>query len=198
VNVLCLDLEGVLIPEIWIAVAEATGIPELRKTTRDVPVYAELMAFRLEILGARGIGLGEIQRVIGTLDPLPGAAEFLSWARERFQVAIVSDTFYEFGHAMMAKLSYPMLLCHRLVVERDRITGYRLRQSDPKRQTVRAFRSMNYEVAAVGDSFNDIAMLEEAQHGFFYRAPANVVSQYPRFRCAVDYDELRGWLSAVS
>ena len=196
-NVLCLDLEGVLVPEIWIAVAEATGIAELMKTTRDVPVYDDLMAFRLRILDERGIGLAEIRRVIATLDPLPGASAFLDWARERFQVAIVSDTFYEFGHPMMRKLSHPLLLCHRLVVDGDRIAGYRLRQPDPKRQTIRAFRSLNYRVVAVGDSFNDIAMLEEAEHGFLYRAPSNVVSQYPRFRCAGDYDELRACLHAL-
>jgi len=197
-NVLCLDLEGVLIPEIWIAVAEATGIPELSKTTRDVPVYDDLMAFRLEVLAERGIDLAAIQRVIGGLSPLQGAVDFLAWARQRFQIAIVSDTFYEFGMAMMPKLGDPLLLCHRLKIDGGRIVGYTLRQSDPKRHTVRAFRSLNYSVVAVGDSFNDVAMLEEANFAYFYRAPTNVLERYPQYRCATSYSELQGWLSVAT
>jgi phosphoserine/homoserine phosphotransferase len=197
-KVLCLDLEGVLIPEIWIAVAEATGIPELRKTTRDVPVYDELMTFRLKVLAEHGIDLAAIQQVIGGLSPLPGAVAFLAWARQRFQVAIVSDTFYEFGMAMMPKLGDPLLLCHRLKIDGGRIVGYSLRQTDPKRHTVRAFRALEYSVVAVGDSFNDVAMLEEANSAFFYRAPANVLERYPQYPCAMSYAELQTWLSAVA
>jgi phosphoserine/homoserine phosphotransferase len=194
-KVLCLDLEGVLVPEIWIAVSESTGIPELRKTTRDVPVYEDLMAFRLKVLAERGLDLATIQRVIGNLDPLPGALEFLTWTRKHFQVVIVSDTFYEFAGALMPKLETPLLLCHRLQVEQGRITGYTLRQTDSKRHAVKAFRALNYQVIAAGDSFNDIPMLEEASHGFFYRAPPNVIAQYPQFRSARDYAELEGWLT---
>jgi phosphoserine/homoserine phosphotransferase len=189
-DVLCLDLEGVLIPEIWIGVAERTGIEALRKTTRDIPVYDELMQMRLGILRERDIDLATIQSVIAGMAPLPGATQFLDWARERFQVAIVSDTFYEFARPLVAQLGSPMLLCHRLTVEAGRIVGYRIRQADPKRQSVRAFKGLRFRVLAVGDSFNDIPMLEEADQGFFYRAPASIAGQYPQFPVAADYDAL--------
>ena len=194
-DVLCLDLEGVLIPEIWLGVAELTGIEELRKTTRDIPVYDDLMQLRLSVLREADIDLATIHGVISGLDPLPGAAEFLNWARERFQVAIISDTFYEFAMPLMAKLGYPMLLCHRLQVADGRIVGYRLRQEDPKRQSVRALQALQYRVFAAGDSFNDIPMLEEANRGFFFQAPDNVTTRYPAFPLANDYAELQALLS---
>jgi phosphoserine/homoserine phosphotransferase len=189
-QVLCLDLEGVLVPEIWVGVAERTRIPELRKTTRDIPIYDDLMQMRLGVLAARGVDFATIQSVIAGMDPLPGAAAFLAWARARFQVAIVSDTFYEFAMPLMAKLDAPLLLCHRLVVENGRVTGYKIRQPDPKRASVKAFQGLHYTVLAVGDSFNDIPMLEQADHGFFYRAPAAIAAQYPRFPHAPDYATL--------
>jgi len=195
VNVLCLDLEGVLIPEIWLAVAAETGIEELKKTTRDIPVYDELMQLRLGVLARNDLPLSLIQRVIDTLDPLPGAQAFLDWARQRFQVAIISDTFYQFAMPFMAKLGWPTLLCHRLVVENDRIVGYRIRQPDPKRCSVRAFRSLEYKVLAAGDSYNDISMLEEADAGFFYRAPAKVLEEFPQYPAAEDYAGLRQFLT---
>ena len=196
-NVLCLDLEGVLIPEIWLAVAAETGIEALTRTTRDIPVYDELMQLRLGVLEEHDLPLSLIQRVIESLEPLPGAREFLDWARPRFQVAIISDTFYEFAMPFMAKLGWPTLLCHRLVVEEDRITGYRIRQPDPKRCSVRAFRSLAYKVLAAGDSYNDIAMLDEADAGFFFRAPDNVRAEFPGYPAAEDYSGLQALLEAA-
>jgi len=196
-DVLCLDLEGVLIPEIWIGVAERTGIPELRKTTRDIPVYDDLMQMRLGVLRDRDVDFATIQSVIASMDPLPGAADFLDWARGRFQVAIISDTFYEFALPLMRKLGSPMLLCHRLVIEDGRIASYRIRQPDPKRHAVRAFQSMRYRVLAVGDSFNDIPMLEQADRGVFYRAPAPIAAQYPQFPRAEDYHALTKLLEDI-
>jgi phosphoserine / homoserine phosphotransferase len=198
VDILCLDLEGVLIPEIWVGVAERTGIEALRKTTRDIPVYDDLMRLRLAVLAEHDIGMDTIAGVIAELEPLDGAVEFLAWARERFQVAVVSDTFYEFAAPMMRKLGSPLLLCHRLTVAEGRITGYQLRQTDPKRHAVRAFQSMNYRVFAAGDSFNDIPMLEQADAACFYGAPANVRSHYPQFPCAQDYAELERLLTDAS
>lgn len=195
-DVLCLDLEGVLIPEIWIGVAERTGIAELRKTTRDIPVYDELMQMRLGILDRHGIDYATIRSVIGALQPLPGAADFLAWARARFQVAIISDTFYEFAQPLMAKLEWPMLLCHRLDVVDGRIAGYRIRQPDPKRQSVRAFQSLRYRVLAVGDSYNDVPMLEQSDQGFFYRCPPAIAEKYPQFPTATTYQRLQELLSA--
>ncbi len=195
-DILCLDLEGVLIPEIWIGVAERTGIEALRQTTRDIPVYDDLMQMRLAVLREQNVDMATIVGVIDTLAPLPGAKDFLDWARTRFQVAIISDTFYEFALPLMAKLGYPLLLCHRLTVEDGRITGYRLRQADAKRQSVRAFRSLGYRVFAAGDSYNDVPMLEEADYGVFYAAPANVTRDHPRFPLAADYAALRSVLAA--
>ena len=190
-NVLCLDLEGVLIPEIWQAVATSTGVDELQKTTRDIPVYDDLMSFRLRLLDQNRIRLSQIQKDIETLDPLPGAKDFLSWAKERFQVAIISDTFYEFAMPLIAKLGDPMLLCHHLLLEGDKIVGYRLRQNDPKRCSVRAFKSLDLKVVAAGDSFNDVSMLQEADAGFFFKAPEAVVDQYPEFELADNYEDLK-------
>ena len=197
-NVLCLDLEGVLVPEIWQAVARRTGIAALNKTTRDIPVYDDLMRSRLAILDEHRLRLGTIEDVIGGLDPFPGAVGFMAWAQERFQVAVLSDTFYEFGMPLMAKLGYPLLLCHRLVVQGDRVVGYRLRQQDPKRQAVRAFHAMNYRVVAAGDSFNDVGMLEEADAGLFFDAPPGVLAQYPAFKAVSGYDELKAALQPLA
>ncbi len=187
----CLDLEGVLVPEIWINVAERTGIDELRLTTRDVADYDELMRHRLKVLDEHGIGLRDIQQVIAGLGPLPGAAEFLGWLRERFQVVILSDTFYEFGMPLMAQLGFPTLLCHRLRVDDDHIVGYELRQADSKREAVRAFHSLNFHVIATGDSYNDTGMLGEADHGILVTPPDNVVREFPQFPVAWNFDELR-------
>ena len=189
-DVLCLDLEGVLVPEIWQAVACETGIDALNKTTRDIPIYDDLMRMRLAVLAEHDLALSTIQGIINGLRPLSGASRFLSWARERFQVAVLSDTFYEFAMPLMAKLGYPLLLCHRLEAQDDRIVGYRLRQEDPKRQAVRAFQAMNYRVVAAGDSFNDVSMLQEADAGLFFNAPPAVLARYPDFQTVTDYREL--------
>jgi len=190
-DVACLDLEGVLVPEIWIRVAETTGIEELRLTTRDIADYDQLMRHRLRLLDANGIGLELIQEVIAAMGPMDGAADFLNWLRARFQVVILSDTFYEFAMPLMAQLGYPTLLCHRLRVDSDHITGYTLRQPDSKRAAVRVFHHLNYRVVATGDSYNDVAMLAEADAGILYRPPANVIAEFPRFRVVTDYSGLR-------
>ena len=195
-DVLCLDLEGVLVPEIWQAVADKTGIEALRKTTRDIPVYDELMQLRLGVLAEHDLSMVLIESVIETLDPLPGANEFLGWARQRYQVVIISDTFYQFAAPLMAKLGWPTLLCHQLVVENDRITGYSIRQPDPKRCSVKAFKSLEYRVLAAGDSYNDVSMLDEADAGFFYMAPDNVRADYPQYPFAQSYSELQDLLQA--
>lgn len=188
----CLDLEGVLIPEIWIAFAEKTGIPELKATTRDIPDYDVLMRQRLRLLEQHGYGLNEIQEVIGGLDPLEGAVEFMDWLRARFQVVILSDTFYEFAMPLMAKLGFPTLLCHKLEVAEDgRITNYLLRQRDPKRQSVRAFQLLNYRVIAAGDSYNDTTMLAQAEAGILFHAPQNVINEFPQFPAVHTYEDLK-------
>ena len=189
-DIVCLDLEGVLIPEIWQAVAREVGDERLMKTTRDIPVYDELMQYRLGIIAETGLTLTTIQRVIKGLDLLPGADRFLSELRRQYQVAILSDTFYEFGMPFMEKMGFPFLLCHKLVVTQDLITGYTLRQPDPKRASVKAFHSLHYNVTAAGDSYNDVAMLEEADRGFFFCAPATVISQFPQYPVTQTYDEL--------
>jgi len=191
-HVLCLDLEGVLVPEIWIGVAERTGIPELRVTTREEPDYDKLMRRRLAILEREGLGLPDVQAVIDALGPLPGARAFLDWARERAQILILSDTFYEFARPLMRQLGWPTLFCNRLVVDADgRILDYRMRQPDPKRQAVRALHGLNFRVVAAGDSYNDTAMLAEADAGILFRPPDNVVREFPQFPVTRDYDELR-------
>ena len=192
-HMLCLDLEGVLVPEIWIGVAERTGIAELRITTRDEPDYDKLMRHRLAILEREGLGLPDIQSVIDALGPLPGAREFLDWARERLQVLILSDTFYEFAQPLMRQLGWPTLLCHRLVVDGSgRIEDYRLRQPDQKREAVRALHGLRFRVIAAGDSYNDTAMLAEADAGILFRPPENVIREFPQFPVTRDYAELRG------
>ena len=195
-DVLCLDLEGVLVPEVWQAVAKATQVDGLLKTTRDIPVYEDLMNYRLKLLAEHAITLSDVQKQIAKLQPLPGAFEFLEWARLHYQVAIISDTFYEFAAPLMAQLRQPFLLCHKLVVEQDRIIGFKLRQTDPKRCSVKAFKSLDLRVVAAGDSFNDVSMLDEADRGIFFQAPDNVRELYPQYPLASDYDELRVLITA--
>jgi len=189
-SIVTLDMEGVLTPEIWIAVAERTGIPALRRTTRDEPDYDKLMLDRIAILDRHGITLTKIQDVIGGLAPLPGASEFLDELRRRVQVIILSDTFEQFAEPFMRQFGRPALFCHRLVVEDDRIAGYQLRMADQKRQAVAALQSLNYNVVAAGDSFNDTTMLAQADHGFLFHAPENIVRQFPQFPAVDDYSEL--------
>ena len=189
--VACLDLEGVLVPEIWINVAEQTGIPELRLTTRDIADYDELMTHRLRVLDEHGVKLSQIQEVIAGLGPMPGAAEFLDWLRERFQVVILSDTFYQFGMPLMAQLGHPTLLCHNLEIADDRIVDYHLRQPDQKTKAVAAFQSLNLKVVATGDSYNDTGMLGQAEAGILFSPPDNVVAEFPQYPVARDYDALR-------
>ncbi|GDY22910.1 phosphoserine phosphatase ThrH [Verrucomicrobiota bacterium] len=189
-SIVTLDLEGVLVPEIWIAVADKTGIPELRRTTRDEPDYDKLMTGRLQILDRHGLKLSDIQSVIDTLRPLPGGAEFLSELRSLVQIIILSDTFEQFAQPLMRQLGWPTLLCHRLVVDRDHITGYQLRQPDQKKKSVAALKSLNYQVIAAGDSYNDTTMLGEAHHGFLFHAPANVIRDFPQFPAVNSYPEL--------
>ena len=177
-------------PEVWQAVAASTGVEGLNKTTRDIPDYDELMHYRLDILAREGISMSAIETEIDKLDPLAGAVDFLNAAREHFQIAIISDTFYEFARPLMRKLGHPMLLCHKLSVENDHITDYHIRQQDPKRCSVQAFKQLQYRVFAAGDSFNDVTMLDEADHGFFFCAPENVVAQYPDFPLTESYDQL--------
>ena len=192
VNVACLDLEGVLVPEIWINVAEKTGIEALRRTTRDEPDYDRLMTYRLKILEERGLGLPDIQAVIAQLGPFEGAREFLDWLRERSQVVILSDTFAEFASPLMRQLGWPTLFCHRLETDaRGRIVRYRLRMPDQKRAAVKAFQGLHFRVVAAGDSYNDIAMLQQADAGILYRPPDNVVREFPAFPVARDYATLR-------
>jgi phosphoserine/homoserine phosphotransferase len=191
-SIVTLDMEGVLTPEIWIAVAEKTGIPELRRTTRDEPDYDKLMRGRLAILDRHGLKLSDIQRVIGSLQPLEGGREFLDELRAVAQVLILSDTFEQFAEPLLRQLAWPTLLCHRLVVENDRVVDYRLRIRDQKREAVAALKRMNYHVIAAGDSFNDTAMLIEANIGFLFRAPGNVRQQFPQFKAVDAYADLMG------
>ena len=191
-EIACLDLEGVLVPEIWITFAQITGIAELRATTRDVADYDVLMKQRLRLLDQHGLGLREIQAVIADMRPLDGAQDFLGWLRERFQVVVLSDTFYEFSQPLMRQLGWPTLLCHRLVVDATgRVADYTLRQKDGKRQCVKAFRGLNFRVIAAGDSYNDTAMLEEADAGILFRAPDNVIAEFPQYPAVQSYDDLR-------
>lgn len=188
----CLDLEGVLIPEIWIKFAEKTGIEALKATTRDIPDYDELMTMRLAELDKNGLGLNEIQEVISTLAPLDGAIEFVNWLRERFQVIILSDTFYEFAGPLMKQLGYPTLLCHNLTVdEQGRVRGYNIRQANPKRQSIVALKSIYYRTIAAGDSYNDTTMLAEADAGILFKAPQNVIEEFPQYPAVHTYDDLK-------
>ncbi|MAG30714.1 MAG: bifunctional phosphoserine phosphatase/homoserine phosphotransferase ThrH [Deltaproteobacteria bacterium] len=198
-EIACLDLEGVLIPEVWISFAERTGIDALRATTRDIPDYDQLMKQRLAILDEHELGIADIQAVIDGMDPLPGAAEALTWLREHFQVVILSDTFYEFAEPFMRKLGWPTLLCHKLEVDdRGRITDYMIRQPDPKRASVKAFHSLRYRTIATGDSYNDTTMLSEADAGILFRPPQNVIDEFPQFPVAREYAELQAEFAKAS
>ena len=198
-EIACLDLEGVLVPEIWIGFAEKTGIDELAATTRDVPDYDVLMKQRLTLLDQHGLGLPDIQEVISTMAPMPGAKEFIDWLKERFQLIILSDTFYEFSQPLMRQLDFPALFCHRLVAdENGRIVDYKLRQNDPKRQSVKALHGLNFRVIASGDSYNDTTMLEEADAGILFRAPANVIEEFPQYPAVESYEELGREFCAAS
>ena len=199
-ELVCLDLEGVLVPEIWISVAERTGIPELRRTTRDEPDYDALMRYRLEILDRHGLRLTDIQDVISTLEPLPGAAEFLGWLRESFSgVLILSDTFAEFAQPLMRQLGWPTLFCHSLEVGDDgRIIGYRLRMADQKKASVQALQAVAFRVIAAGDSYNDTAMLLAADAGILFDPPQNVVDEFRQFPVARGYEQLKAEIAAAS
>ena len=198
-EIACLDLEGVLIPEVWINFAERTGIEALRVTTREMPDYDKLMKQRLKILAEKKLGIRDIQEVIAGMEPLPGAQETLAWLREHFQVVILSDTFYEFAEPFMRKLGWPTLLCHRLEIdERGMIRDYKIRQPDPKRASVKAFASLRYRTIATGDSYNDTSMLAEADAGILFRPPQNVIDEFPQFPVAREYSELRAEFAKAS
>ncbi|MCR5415675.1 MAG: bifunctional phosphoserine phosphatase/homoserine phosphotransferase ThrH [Pseudobutyrivibrio sp.] len=189
--VTCLDLEGVLVPEIWIAFAEATGIPELKKTTRDEPDYDKLMNYRLDILKEHGLGLKEIQDTIATIDPLPGAKEFLDKLRANGQVIIISDTFSQFAGPLMKKLGMPTIFCNELIVgENGEITGYKMRCEKSKLTTVKALQSCGFETIASGDSFNDLAMIQASKAGFLFRTTDSIKKDYPQFPAFEEYDDL--------
>ena len=189
-TIVTLDLEGVLIPEVWIAVAETTGIEGLLRTTRDEPDYDVLMRYRLDLLAEHGLGLSKIQEVIATLAPMPGARDFLDALRARTQVIILSDTFEQFATPFMRQLGWPTIMCHQLLVTDDEIVGYQLRQQDQKRKAVEAFQSLNFSILAAGDSYNDTTMLSAASTGFLFRSPDNVIAEFPQFRSFTEYDDL--------
>lgn len=196
--IVCLDLEGVLIPEVWIAFAEKTGIEKLRLTTRDIPDYDELMQGRLKILAENNLKLSDIEEVIRKLTPLPGAPEFLKWLQSEFQVVILSDTFYEFAGPLMEQLDNPTLFCHSLVVDgKGNITDYRLRITDGKTKAVRAFKNLNFQVIAAGDSYNDTGMLKEADAGILYCPPDNVIEEFPQFKVTRNYSEFTDALTTT-
>lgn len=189
---ICSDLEGVFVPEVWINVARITGIDKLKLTTRDIKNYDELMQYRLKILDEHNLKIQDIQQIISNIKPLDGALEMVNWLRSVSRLVVVSDTFVEFASPLMAQLDRPFILCHSLEIAPDgRITGYKLRQPDPKRKTVQAFQSLQYKVLAFGDSYNDISMLEQAEVGILYRPPQNVIDDYPQFPVATNYTELR-------
>ena len=191
----CLDLEGVLLPEIWIAFAEKTGIEKLRLTTRDIPDYDELMRGRLKILDENNLKLADIEDVINTLSPLEGAKDFLNWLKSEFQVIILSDTFYQFVAPLMGKLDYPTLFCHELIIDAEGcIADYRLRQSDGKTQAVSALKGLNFKVIAAGDSYNDTGMLIEADAGILFCPPDNVIAEFPQFPVTRNYEEFKNAL----
>ena len=191
-KVACIDFEGVLVPEIWISLADRTGIQALELTTRDIPDYDELMTHRLNIMSEHRLGYNEIEAAAAALDPLPGAVDFLNWLRIHFQVAIISDTFHELAKPLMAKLGHPVILCHRLEISSGgKIVGYVMRQDDPKRRAVAAFQSLNYKVVATGDSYNDTNMLAAADCGILFRAPDNVIAEFSEFPVTDTFDELK-------
>lgn len=197
-QVVCLDLEGVLVPEIWIEFSQRAAIPELRRTTRDEPDYDKLMRGRLALLKQHGLGLRDIQQVIASMTPLPGAREFLDALREAYQVIILSDTFYEFAHPLMRQLGWPTLFCHSLEADDDgMLVDYRLRMADQKREAVLRLKQLNFDVVAAGDSYNDTAMLDAADRGILFRAPENVVREFPQFALTRSYGELRAAVDAA-
>lgn len=197
-HVVCSDLEGVLVPEIWIHVSRKTGIEELSLTTRDIPDYDVLMRKRLDLLNRHGLKLKDITDVIEVMDPLEGAVEFLDWLRTQVQVIIVSDTYIEFARPLMAKLGWPTLFCNSLSIDAaGAITDYHLRQPDGKRHVVQALQGLNFKIIAMGDSYNDISMLMAAEHGFLFRPPPNVVTEYPRFPVAMDYAAIKQALAGL-
>jgi len=188
----CLDLEGVLVPEIWIAFAEQTGIEKLRLTTRDIPDYDELMRGRLKILDENNLKLADIQKVIQKIKPLEGANDFLEWLKSEFQVIILSDTFYQFAGPLMAQLDYPTLFCNELIIDnKGRIANYRLRQADGKTKAVTTLQSMNFQVVAAGDSYNDTGMLKQADAGIFFRPPESITKEFPQFPITHQYEEMK-------
>lgn len=198
-QVVCLDLEGVLVPEIWIEFSRRTGIAELSRTTRDEPDYDKLMRFRVDCLARHGLKLADIQRVIDSMGPMAGARQFLDRLRERYQVFILSDTFYEFATPLMRQLGWPSLLCHRLDIDGEGfVRGWRLRMPDQKRAAVNAFKSLNYQVMAAGDSYNDTAMLGAADAGFFFHPPAAIAAQFPQFPVTESYDALGAAIDAAA
>jgi phosphoserine / homoserine phosphotransferase len=190
--VVCLDLEGVLVPEIWINVAGKTGIDDLKITTREMPDYDKLMKQRLDILDRQALKIGDIQDVIAKMGPLEGATDFLAWLRERYQVIILSDTFYQFAQPLMRQLGFPTLFCNQLEIDRSgRIVNYHMRMQNPKKQAVAALKSLNFFTMAAGDSYNDTAMLNEADAGFFFRPPDHLPKEFPRFPVTQNYGELQ-------
>ena len=197
-HILCSDLEGVLVPEIWINVAKQTGIEELRLTTRDISDYNVLMNRRLEILKQHGITINDIRKVISLLEPLPGALDFLNWLHGRVQLIIVSDTFREFADPLLEKMGWPVLFCHNLSIDREgNITGFNLRQSDAKRKVTGALQNLNFKVIAVGDSYNDISMLRKAEHGILFQPPRNVIDDNKDIRVVNSYSQLRNAISEI-
>jgi len=199
VQLVCLDLEGVLVPEIWIEFAQRTGIPELRRTTRDEPDYDKLMKGRLALLAQHKLGLPDIQKVIADMGPLPGAKAFLDALREDYQVIILSDTFYEFAMPLMRQLGMPALFCHKLETDaRGVVVNYHLRMPNQKKESVQRFKELNFKVIAAGDSYNDTAMLAEAHAGILFHAPENVIQEFPQFGVTNTYDELRAAIDAAS
>ena len=194
-DVMCLDLEGVLLPEIWKGVAKKTGIKELELTTRNIPDYNELMSNRLRIMNQNQLDLSVLQEVVSQLEPLAGAKDFLDWLRTEFQVVILSDTFYEFAKPLIAQLGWPTLFCHHLEVENDnKISGYKLRMEDHKRMAVQSLQKLNFNVKAAGDSYNDISMLKAADEGYLFNAPSSIIKEFPQFPTFNNYDELKYYL----
>jgi len=197
-HIVCSDLEGIFVPEIWINVAEKTGIKELRLTTRDISDYDVLMKKRLAILDENRLKIDDIQAVIATMDPLDGALEFLDWLRSRIQIIVVSDTFDQFARPLMQKLGWPTLFCHTLSINPDgSIAGYKLRQKDSKREAVISLKSLNYDTMAVGDSYNDITMLKEADNGILFDPPENVKNEFPEFPVTYSYDDLKNIIQQI-